>query len=146
MEKVWKALEKWSCEGRATFYTYLRRSQELAIIDVIRSQRKEINDHRNEVHAEDISEENFASEMDLDSELIRKDQRQLVSDLVRGSGKNAPKIEPIVNVFLNGDVTSLQDVGDVLGESKQTVSNRLKSLRKVFGEHDFGSISDYYVA
>jgi RNA polymerase sigma factor (sigma-70 family) len=145
MEKVWKALEKWSCEGRATFYTYLRRSQELAIIDVIRSQRKEINDHRNEVHAEDISEENFASEMDLDSELIRKDQRQLVSDLVRGSGKNAPKIEPIVNVFLNGDVTSLQDVGDVLGESKQTIHNRLKLLRKVPGKH-LDNISDYCVA
>jgi hypothetical protein len=83
--------------------------------------------------------------MDLDSELIRKDQRQLVSDLVRGSGKNAPKIEPIVNVFLNGDVTSLQDVGDVLGESKQTIHNRLKLLRKVPGKH-LDNISDYYVA
>jgi RNA polymerase sigma factor (sigma-70 family) len=166
--KVWTALEKRNKDGGATFYTYLRRIQNTEIAKVIRDEKSK---NSNEVHTEKlmktksdyVNSDGFQQidntndvgliEMscnidneDLDRELIRKDQRQLVSDLVRGSGKNAPKVEPIVSVFLNGDVTSLQDVGDVLGESKQTVSNRLKSLRKVFGEHDFGSISDYYVA
>lgn len=161
-EKIWDALKKWNKSGGASFYTYLRRIQDVEIAKVIRDEKsKNVNeisiekltrvkgkDEGNE--AEDLGSIELSYNIDneeLNRNLIRKDQRQLVSDLVRGSGKNTPKVNSIVNVFLSDEkATSLQYVGDVLGESKQTVSNRLKSLRKVFGEHDFGMISDYYVA
>jgi hypothetical protein len=172
-DKVWKSLEIWKSDGTATFYTYLITAHKMAIIDVIRKQRKDRYDHRKEVYVQDIISDSANDEAmfgqddlendvgsiqvscnidnkDFDRVLIENDQRQLVDEFVRGSGKNAPKVIPIVNVYLADCDSSLESIGDAIGESKQVIDYRLtvmlrKILVRVLGENN-RTITDYYVA
>lgn len=142
-----RAALNWNPDGQASFCTYWYSTQRNVVQKVTRDEYDKYQRRKGYINIDDENVVEISDQSEcVDSSENKMNQPyklRLIHSLIELSGKHAQKVSLVCDLYLSGRVSSYQEVGDLIGVSKQNVSNWLKKLATYFNHERFGSLDDY---